>query len=236
MKYQNIVRATFLRRPNRFISHCLVETPMGEVEVIAHVKNTGRCEELLIEGVTVYLEYAPSITRKTDYSLIAVMKGERLINMDSQVPNKIVLEGLLSGQIVLPEVDGEIISIKTEVKYGNSRFDLYVETAMSDKIFIEVKGVTLEEEGVAMFPDAPTIRGVKHVRELISAKDEGYKAFVIFIIQMSDVVYFTPNALRDPVLAEVLKQANEMGVEILAYDCHVTPTQITVDKAIKVLL
>jgi len=232
MKYNNIVKATFIKRPNRFISHCLVN---GK-EVIAHVKNTGRCGELLIEGVTVYLEHAPSPTRKTDYSLIAVMKGDRLINMDSQAPNKVAYEGIKSGKIKLPGVKGERTYIKQEFKYGNSRFDLYVETTLEEKILIEVKGVTLELDDVVMFPDAPTTRGDKHVNELIEAEKEGYLTYVLFIVQMEGVSYFTPNAERDPKLAESLRAASEAGVGIMAYDCVVKPDELRVKEIAKVVL
>lgn len=231
MKYKNIVKSSFIKRPNRFISHCLVDG----LEVIAHVKNTGRCAELLIEGVTVYLEYAPSPTRKTDYSLIAVMKENRLINMDSQAPNQIVYEGLKCGRVKLPGLSGEISLIKQEFKYKQSRFDLYVETE-KEKVLIEVKGVTLEVNGVAMFPDAPTARGDKHVNELIGAADEGYLTFVIFIVQMTGVDYFTLHEERDPKLAESLKRAQAAGVEILAYDCDVQPDEIKVHEAVKLFI
>jgi len=231
MKYENIVEATFIKRPNRFISHCLVDGKL----VVAHVKNTGRCRELLIEGVTVYLAYAPSPTRKTDYSLIAVRKGERLINMDSQAPNQIAHAGLKSGAIKLPGLVGEALLIKREFQYGNSRFDLYIETPQ-EKVLIEVKGVTLEVDGVAMFPDAPTVRGEKHVRELIRARRAGYLTYVIFIIQMADVLYFTPNRERDPKLAESLKKASEAGVEILAYACDVKPDEIWANEVVLVEL
>jgi len=231
MKYENIVEAIFVKRPNRFISHCLVDGAC----VIAHVKNTGRCAELLIAGVTVYLEYAPSSTRKTDYSLIAVVKGNRLINMDSQAPNKIALEGLKSGRIELPGLSGEISLIRQEYKYQTSRFDLYVETE-KEKVLIEVKGVTLEVADVVMFPDAPTARGDKHVNELMAALQDGYLTYVIFIVQMSGVDYFTPNVERDPLLAKSLKKACDAGVGILAYDCHVKPDEIWVNGVVRVEL
>lgn len=231
MKYKNIVEARFIKRPNRFISHCLVDG----LEVIAHVKNTGRCAELLIEGVVVYLEYAPSPTRKTDYSLIAVIKENRLINMDSQAPNQIAYEGLKYGMIELPGLSGEISLIKQEYKYKQSRFDLYVETE-KEKVLIEVKGVTLEVDDVALFPDAPTARGDKHVNELIGAVREGYLTVVIFIVQMADVNYFTPNQKRDPKLAASLKRAQAAGVKILAYDCDVQQDEIKVNKAVKVFI
>ena len=231
MKYENIVEAIFIKRPNRFISHCLVDG----AEVIAHVKNTGRCGELLIEGVTVYLEYTPSPLRKTDYSLIAVVKGNRLINMDSQAPNKVAIDGLKSGMIELPNVTDEISLIRQEYRYKSSRFDLYVETE-KEKVLIEVKGVTLEADGVVMFPDAPTARGKKHVNELIEASNDGYLTYIIFIVQMADVAYFTPNCERDPKFSESLRKAVAAGVEILAYDCYVAPDEIRVNKSVRVEL
>ena len=231
MKYDNIVKATFIKRPNRFISHCLVD---GK-EVIAHVKNTGRCGELLIEGVTVYLEHAPSPTRKTDYSLIAVEKGDRLINMDSQAPNKVAYEGITSGAITLPGVKGEWTYMKQEFKYENSRFDLYMETNLGEKILLEVKGVTLEMDDVVMFPDAPTTRGDKHVKELVEAKRTGYLTYVLFVVQMKGVSYFTPNDERDPKLAKSLRLAKEAGVEILAYDCVVKPDGLSVKDEVEVV-
>ena len=231
MKYKNIVEAIFIKRPNRFICHCYIDGILA----VAHVKNTGRCAELLREGVSVYLEYAPSPRRKTDYSLIAVVKGKRLINMDSQAPNEIARKGLKSGIIKLPGLADEISLIKQEVKYKQSRFDLYVETKQ-EKVLIEVKGVTLEVDGVAMFPDAPTARGDKHVNELICAKEAGYLTYVIFIVQMTDVLYFTPNTQRDPMLSKSLKRASKSGVGILAYDCLVSPDEITANKVVRVKL
>ena len=225
MKYKNIVKAIFIKRPNRFISHCLVDG----AEVIAHVRNTGRCAELLVKGATVYLEYAPSPKRKTDYSLIAVRKGNRLINMDSQAPNKIALEGLRSGKIALPDLSGGISLIRQEYQYQTSRFDLYVETN-KEKVLIEVKGVTLEVDGVVMFPDAPTTRGEKHVHELMVALDDGYLAYVIFIVQMNGVRHFVPNWERDPKFAKSLKMARDAGVGVLAYDCSVEPDEIWVNE------
>jgi len=227
MRYNNIVEATFLKRPNRFIAHCLVDG----AEVIAHVKNTGRCAELLIPGVTVFLDYAPGPKRKTDYSLVAVSKKELLINMDSQAPNAAAYEAILAGKLELGE---EIIFSRREYKYGGSRFDIYLETASGRKILVEVKGVTLEIDGLATFPDAPTARGTKHIYELIEAKKAGYRCIIFFVVQFSPVTKFQPNRLMDPKLADALKVASDVGVEVLAFDCQVKPDEMVVDKQIEV--
>lgn len=221
MKYENIVKGTFLERPNRFIAICNIN---GKEE-ICHVKNTGRCRELLIKGVTVYLEKSPNQNRKTQYDLIAVEKNNRLINMDSQVVNKVVME-------FLPTLFEDVKSIRPEFKYGNSRIDFYVETK-SEKILVEVKGVTLENDGVVSFPDAPTERGVKHLKELQKAVLEGYKAYVLFVIQMSDVEYFEPNSKTHPEFAEELRRAKDNGVVPLAYDCTVTFESIEIRKSVQ---
>ena len=222
MKYANIVKGTFIERPNRFIAICRID---GKEE-ICHVKNTGRCRELLLNGATVYLEKSSNPNRKTQYDLVAVQKGDRLINMDSQVVNKVALE-------FIPKLFSDIKYIKPEYKYGNSRFDIYVETE-TEKIFVEVKGVTLENDGVVRFPDAPTERGVKHLNELQKAVTEGYRACVLFVVQMSDVKYFEPNRETHPQFADALKQAKENGVIPLAYTCDVTPDSIKITKEIPV--
>lgn len=216
MKYENVVKGVFIERPNRFIAICEIN---GKEEV-CHVKNTGRCRELLIKGVTVYLEKSSNPSRKTQYDLIAVQKGDKLINMDSQVVNKVALE-------FMPKLFENIIKIKPEYKYGNSRFDIYIETD-TEKIFVEVKGVTLENDGTVRFPDAPTERGVKHLNELQKAVTEGYKAYVLFVVQMSDVKYFEPNRETHPQFADALKKAKANGVIPLAYDCSVTPNSIEI--------
>lgn len=216
MKYDNIVKGTFLERPNRFIAICEID---GKNE-ICHVKNTGRCRELLVNGVTVYLEKSPNPNRKTQYDLVAVQKNDRLINMDSQVVNKVAFE-------FLPTLFEDVKYIKPEYKYGNSRIDFYLETT-SGKILVEVKGVTLENDGVVSFPDAPTERGVKHLKELQKAITEGYKAYVLFVIQMSDVKYFEPNRATHPQFADALKEASDNGVIPLAYDCAVNPETIEI--------
>jgi sugar fermentation stimulation protein A len=218
MTYAHTLTATFISRPNRFIAHVEID---GKVE-IAHVKNTGRCKELLLPGAGVVLQKADNPERRTAYDLIAVWKGERLINIDSQAPNKVFLEYLQSGRYI----DG-ITSIKPEAKYGGSRFDFYVE-AGERKIFIEVKGVTLEEDGVVMFPDAPTLRGVKHLNELARCINDGYEAHAVFVIQMNDVRYFTPNNKTHPAFGETLIAAEKAGVKIAVLDCAVTENSLTI--------
>lgn len=222
MNYNNIVKGEFVDRPNRFIANVLID---GKKEV-CHVKNTGRCKELLIKGSTVYLQKTDNPNRKTQYDLIAVQKGDRLINMDSQIVNYVAIE-------YLPQIFDDISFVKPEYKYGSSRFDIYIETK-SDKIVIEVKGVTLENDGVVRFPDAPTQRGVKHLKELQKAVTEGYKAYVMFVVQMGNVKYFKPNVNTHPEFADVLKDANNNGVEILAYECTVTPDSIKIKNKIPV--
>lgn len=228
MVYENIKKAIFHNRPNRFVARCFLE---GK-EVIVHVKNTGRCKELLIPGATVYLEVSQNPKRKTPYSLIAVEKGDILVNTDSTAPNKVVFEALTMGTIVLPGLQN-ISLIKQEAFYNNSRFDFYVETK-HNKAFIEVKGVTLEENGVAMFPDAPTERGVKHLEELIEARGKGYLSYVLFIIQMKGIKYFMPNYATHPLFGETLSRAKEKGVQVCAYDCHVTPNSLDISSPVQV--
>ena len=226
MYYSNIQPAIFLRRPNRFIAYIEVD---GREEV-CHVKNTGRCKELLTDRATIYVQYHNDDKRKTKYSLIAVEKGNLLINMDSQAPNKVVGEWIKEQQPF-----GEVKFLKPECKYGNSRFDFYLETA-TDKMFIEVKGVTLEEDGIVRFPDAPTERGIKHLEELVACKKAGYKAAVIFVVQMEGMRHFEPNYKTHTAFGEALKRAQVAGVEVLAYECCVTPDSLAITKAIPVQL
>ena len=226
MHYSNIQRATFLRRPNRFIAYIEVD---GREEV-CHVKNTGRCRELLTDRATIYVEHHDNPKRKTKYSLIAVEKGDLLINMDSQAPNKVVGEWLLE-----KEPFGKVTLLKPECTYGSSRFDFYLETE-AEKIFIEVKGVTLEEDGIVRFPDAPTERGVKHLEELCACVEAGYKAVVIFVVQMEGMQHFEPNEKTHPQFGEALRQARKAGVEVLAYECKVTPSSLEITKSIPVML
>ncbi|MDE5973933.1 MAG: DNA/RNA nuclease SfsA [Eubacterium sp.] len=226
MNYNSIKKGKFLNRPNRFTAQVEID---GE-EHIVHVKNTGRCKELLVPGATIFLEKSSNPLRKTQYDLIAVYKGKVLVNMDSQAPNKAVGEWIKNGGLL----ENPTI-IKPETKYGDSRLDFYIENE-KEKMYAEVKGVTLEVDGVAKFPDAPTERGRKHLGELIKAKQEGYRAAAIFVIQMKGCKCFTPNTEHDPAFAEELKRAYESGVEIIAVDCKVTPESITIDKKTEVLL
>lgn len=225
MEYRNIVAGTFIERPNRFIAHVKIRS---KVEVV-HVKNTGRCAELLQPGATVYVQEAENPERKTKWDLIGVKKGSRLINMDSQIPNKIVEEWIRSGNL-FPDAT----KIKAEQKYQNSRFDLYIECG-ERKIFVEVKGVTLEEDGIVKFPDAPTERGLKHIQELCEAVKAGYEAYVFFVIQMKGVRYFTPNMETHPQFGEALQRAQEEGVHILAYDCRVMKDRIDIANEVPVV-
>lgn len=225
MKYENIIPATFLSRPNRFIAHIKV----NHKEEICHVKNTGRCQELLLPGTEIYVQTNNNPTRKTKFDLITVKKGERLINMDSQVPNKIVGEWLAAGN--LPGVT----FVKPECKYANSRFDFYLEFG-EQKAFMEVKGVTLEENGIVRFPDAPTERGLKHLHELCACTKENYKAFVFFVIQMQGVKYFEPNWATHAAFGQALKDAQVAGVKILAYDCLIKPDFLEINKPIPIHL
>lgn len=226
MKYNHIVQGKFLARPNRFIAHVEIN---GQQETV-HVKNTGRCKELLVSGATVYLEKSSNPERKTAYDLVAVEKGTRMVNMDSQAPNKVVEEWLYT-KALFPN----LINVRPETTYGNSRFDFYVETE-DEKILIEVKGVTLEQEGVVRFPDAPSIRAVKHVEELVQAHKAGYKTYVIFVIQMEGVKYFSPNIETHPQFGEALMAARRNGVEMLAYDCTVTPQELMLKEQVPIYL
>ena len=212
MTYDNMTPGVFLSRPNRFIAHLEID---GAVE-ICHVKNTGRCRELLVPGCTVYCQRSDNPNRKTKYDLIAVQKGERLINMDSQAPNKAAGEWLASGGL------GEISELRAEVKHGDSRYDFsFVKDGR--QCFLEVKGCTLEEDGVCAFPDAPTERGAKHIRGLTKAAGEGYGAYILFVIQMPDVKYIRPHDETDPEFGKALREAAQNGVTVLAMDCAVTP-------------
>lgn len=226
MRYQNIVRGIFLERPNRFIAHVEID---GQRHV-AHVKNTGRCRELLVSGATVYLEGNDDPSRKTAWDLIAVEKGERLINMDSQAPNRVFGEWVRSGGF-LPHVT----LMRPETRFGDSRFDFYVEVDGA-RHFIEVKGVTLEEDGVVRFPDAPTERGVKHLEALMAAKEQGYEAWVCFVIQMSDVKRFEPNDVTHPQFGETLRRAARAGVHVLALECEVMQDSLIIRAPVPIFL
>ena len=226
MKYNNILQGKFISRPNRFIAHIEIE---GKEEV-CHVKNTGRCKELLTPNATVFVQGNDNPKRKTKFSLIGVIKENRMINMDSQVTNKVVHEWILKGNLFT-----DITLIKPETKYKNSRFDFYVETK-NKKTFIEVKGVTLEKDGIVKFPDAPTERGVKHIKELCECVKEGYEAYVIFVIQMKDVLHFEPNVETHKEFGDALKYAKENGVNILAVDCLVEKDSIDIRNYVEVIL
>ncbi|MFT4146290.1 MAG: DNA/RNA nuclease SfsA [Mobilitalea sp.] len=229
MKYDNIQQAVFHQRPNRFIAECELE---GKI-VKAHVRNTGRCRELLIPGCKVYLEEDLRSGRKTQHTLIGVEKSGSMINMDSLAPNKAFREAILNGRIQLPGFGEALTLLKAETRFGDSRFDFYMESD-TQKAFIEVKGVTLEEEGIAMFPDAPTERGIKHIYELCRAAKEGYLAYLVFVIQMKKIRYLTPNWATHSAFGEALDIAKKSGVTILAYDCYVTADEIRLDKPIEV--
>ena len=274
MKYQHILKGTFLSRPNRFIAHVRLDGE-NDREVVCHVKNTGRCRELLLPGAGVLVEFHPnaaSLGRKTEYSLIGVYKERDqemlLINMDSQAPNRVAAEWLDSMKMapVLPFSQNdaragraELSNIRREVTYGNSRFDLAFdiiegtgpvfssgggaedcESALPPltlrHAFMEVKGVTLEENGIAMFPDAPTERGVKHILELAEAVKAGYEAYILFVIQMKGILSFTPNRKTHPQFGDALSMAGDAGVHILAYDCLVTEDTLAVDTPVPVSL
>lgn len=235
MKYKNIREAVFIARPNRFIATVDIE---GQNQTV-HVKNTGRCRELLREGVKVYLEDHEDqrLNRKTRYSLISVEKNdERIVNIDSYAPNRVVGEALESGRIELPGFGNELNKIKPETTFGSSRFDFYIESCRGEKAYIEVKGVTLEEGGTVRFPDAPTERGIKHIKELSLALEQGYHAYLIFVIQMKGVSHFEPNDETHAAFGEALREARVKGVEILAYDCEVTPERIVLSEPVEVRL
>ena len=223
MKYENIKKGKFISRPNRFIAYVEID---GKEEV-CHVKNTGRCRELLIPGSTVFVEESSNPSRKTKYDLISVFKGDVLINMDSQAPNKVAAEWL-------SEYFDDITLLKPEAKYKNSRFDFYIETS-DRKIFMEVKGVTLEENGVVMFPDAPTERGVKHLNELCECIKDGYEAYVLFVVQLEKAKYFTPNKKTHPEFADSLKKAERSGVKILCVTSKITDSTITIKDFLEVI-
>ena len=226
MKYDNIFKGVFKERPNRFIAKVTVN---GE-EKICHVKNTGRCRELLVPDAKVILQKFDTGARKTEYDLIAVYKNGKLINIDSQAPNKVFGEWVKGSGYF-----GELTLIRPECTFRNSRFDFYLETA-EKKIFVEVKGVTLENDGVLLFPDAPTERGTKHLRELAEAVKEGYEAYVFFVIQMKDCLYFTPNSKTDKTFAETLKRVSDEGVRVCAVCCDTTPDSLSISDHIKVVL
>ena len=226
MRYKNIHKAVFLARPNRFIAKVLLD---GREETV-HVKNTGRCRELLVPGCAVYLEKADGAARKTAFDLVAVEKGERLINMDAQAPNKLFAEWAEAGRFTTG-----LTLLRPETAWGNSRFDFYWE-AGERKGFVEVKGCTLEEDNWTYFPDAPTERGVKHLEELIRAREAGYEAAVFFAIQMAGARGFSPNDRTHPAFGDALRRAAAAGVEVLAFGCSVTPEEVYITSKMPVRL
>ena len=225
MHYENMVPGTFLVRPNRFIAQVEID---GEEQTV-HVKNTGRCKELLPAGAKVWCQQWDNPNRKTKYDLIFVQKGNRIICMDSQAPNAAAREWLLAGGL------GQLSDLKAEYTQGDSRFDF---SFLKDgrRCFLEVKGVTLEHDGVCAFPDAPTERGVKHLRGLAKLAGEGYGAFVLFVLQMRDVKYMHPNDATDPAFGNALREAKRQGVQVLAVQCHVTADSMTIDTPVEVRL
>ena len=224
MTYGAVVKGTFRARPNRFIAQVNTE----EGTQICHVKNTGRCKELLVPGATVYLAEGKNPARKTKYDLVAVEKGSLLINMDSQAPNQVAQE-------YLPRLLPSLTAWRREQVWGDSRFDLYAEAA-GERWFVEVKGVTLEENGVALFPDAPTQRGVKHLHGLMGCLASGYEAAVCFVIQMAQADFFAPNDRTHPAFGQALRGAAQAGVQVLAHACTVTPDSLTLAQAVPVRL
>ena len=222
MEYKNIYQAVFINRINRFIAEIEIE---GKRE-ICHVKNTGRCKELLIEGSKIFVEKSMNPERKTAYDLISVYKNDVLFNIDSIAPNKVFGESILS---IFPNAE----NIKSEVKYSNSRFD-FAFTNNGKKAFAEVKGVTLEKDGMALFPDAPTLRGIKHLNELCLCKKEGFEAYAVFILAFKGADIFMPNRETHPEFAKALINAEKCGVNLLAFDCNVSENSITLDKEIKI--
>lgn len=224
MRYQEVKKGVFLTRPNRFIAHVELD---GKVE-ICHVKNTGRCRELLVPGAEVWLEKGANPNRKTAWDLIAVHKGGRLINMDAQAPNKVFAE-------FAPQYLPGLLALHPEYTYGKSRLDFCLETS-EGPYFVEVKGVTLEDGGHARFPDAPTERGIKHLQELSRAVQEGHRAGVVFVIQMADIADFSPNDVTHPAFGAALRAAAANGVAVSAFTCRVTPDSLAIDQSVPVIL
>ena len=226
MQYPNITSAVFISRPNRFVAEVLID---GRTETV-HVKNTGRCRELLVPGARVYLTRSDNINRKYKYDLVAVEKnadnGTLLINMDSQAPNSAAGEWVKTCGLFSVGA-----KVRREVSFGSSRFDIFVSDG-ERKAFIEVKGVTLEHGGVALFPDAPTERGVKHIEELINCKNSGFEAYILFVVQMKGIRLFKPNDETHAAFGSALRKAYRAGVNILVYDCVITPDCMIIDNAL----
>ncbi|MDT2758365.1 DNA/RNA nuclease SfsA [Enterococcus xiangfangensis] len=230
MNYSAIQLAIFIERTNRFIVHCrLVET--GEV-VVTHVKNTGRSKELLLANTLVAVNYQPSLKRKTAYDLVAVKKGEMWVNLDSQIPNPLAAEGILNGTIDLPGLSGNVTYLKREYTFEHSKFDIYFETDQQEKGFVEVKGMTLENHRIGAFPDAPTLRGLKHVEELRLAQKRGYHCYVLFVVQFPIINVATIHRKMQPALYDAIKLAVADGVQVLAYNCEVDQETISIKAAV----
>ena len=227
MQYKKIVEGRFISRPNRFVAYVDIDG----VEIAVHVKNTGRCKELLVEGAVVYLEDSQNDNRKLKYSLVAVMKGDMLVNMDSQAPNVVAKEWLNSGEAKLTGLDTLDI-VKGEQTFQKSRFDFYIKDIRGREGYLEVKGVTLENDGVVSFPDAPTERGVKHINELVEARKQGHWAGILFVVQMGGMKVFAPNDVTHKAFGDALRRAKEEGVEIIVKECSVTPDTLSIGKDI----
>ncbi|GAX06594.1 sugar fermentation stimulation protein [Secundilactobacillus pentosiphilus] len=228
MKYEDIRLATFIERPNRFIAHC----QLADETVTVHVKNTGRSKELLVPGTQVALNYQPKKTRKTAYDLVAVNKqGQHWINIDSQLPNQLVKEAQLAGQLQLPDLP-ELSQFKPETVYHDSRLDFWGQTRSRQDLWIEVKGVTLENDGVAAFPDAPTVRAVKHVHELTRAVQAGAIAYLLFVVQLDYARIMTIYRQRAPKLTAAIETAQQAGVHVVALDCQVTPDTVALRRPV----
>lgn len=227
MKYKSVLKAEFLYRKNRFISYCKKGSKILEV----YVPNTGRCKELLLEGTKVFVTYNDNPKRKTSYTLIAVVKGEKIINIDSQSPNQVVEEALLQKKI---DLGFKYNKIKREYTHGDSRFDFYLE-GDGKKALMEVKGVTLEKDNIVAFPDAPTKRGLKHIKGLIDSSED-YLTYILFVIQMKDVEFFTPNYVTDKNFSKELLKASKTGVKVLAYDSYVERNKIEIADSVPVVL
>lgn len=230
MRYDRVVEARFLQRPNRFIARCRL--PSGE-EVAAHVPNTGRCRELLLPEARVWLADHAGEPRKTRYTLVTVEKGTLLVNLDSQAPNRLVAEALVARALSLTQAAPTLI--RPEFTYGESRLDFYLE-APGERVLAEVKGVTLEEGGIAAFPDAPTLRGLRHIHELFAAVSAGYRCAVIFVVQMAGMKRFVPNDAAQPEFRVALREAQAAGVRLLARECRVTPEEVVLTGEIPVCL
>ncbi len=224
MQYSDIHKAVFLERPNRFIAHCTVD---GMLETV-HVKNTGRCRELLVPGATVYLEKSSNPNRKTAYDLVTVETPFGLVNMDAAAPNQVAGELLRAGAILSSPT-----LVRPEVRFGASRLDFYAENDQQ-RLFVEVKGVTLRQGAWAVFPDAPTVRGTKHMGELVQAVAQGYRAMALLIVQMGGCTAFRPNRETDPAFCRALRDARAAGVEVRAVDCRVTPNTVTANRELPV--